>query len=498
MTRQAVFLVDSAATSWNGHHLEYLLRISAELTGDTVILANKRFATAGAPLVRVEPVFRYATHERGRYWVGPSRLAVTLVQGNSSETSSPRPECEPVQVRVRGAMEAIFNRVARLMRPTAPLFMMIAKRSTQARQFQADLEEAIGHSSKGHVLLSTSNEREIAGLMVFLAGATQMQGSIVLRTQPFSPVRFVDIPLEFAFGIMRTSVIRLAASRARLVADTPELCDLYSQVAGTPVKEVFPPAIAEPLIQSQGTRLLTAPGNREETRIAFCRGGVDEQELSRFGLETFRSDISSSEYARELNDCKGIILPYDDWAYRFRSSGVAMEALSAGAVPVIPAGTSMSRLVSRLTQEREQSHFGAAELLAGQLRRGSGIRISAGLSWREVRIRYQGPRRVAIHTFVCSSLGSDVVRHDLSQRSWCDSFLVPPEVDFTLDFKGDTRDVAVTLLHFDTNSCGGMVFRPKWLKLMLHRMPDANLSFGVREYVRDHFSPSRLASELIG
>jgi len=59
-------------------------------------------------------------------------------------------------------------------------------------------------------------------------------------------------------------------------------------------------------------------------------------------VETVDSGMDRTDYEAEMARCDGILLPYDAAAYSQGTSGIFSEAISAGCVPIVTAGTWMA------------------------------------------------------------------------------------------------------------------------------------------------------------
>ena len=77
-------------------------------------------------------------------------------------------------------------------------------------------------------------------------------------------------------------------------------------------------------------------------------------------VETFMGPVSDMEYARVLLESDVILLPYEASSYTTRSSGIFMEAIANGVVPVVTGGTWMSNIVEPARQmwlETKERHL---------------------------------------------------------------------------------------------------------------------------------------------
>jgi hypothetical protein len=79
----------------------------------------------------------------------------------------------------------------------------------------------------------------------------------------------------------------------------------------------------------------------DEPQIAAAREQL--RSYASTAITLLEEPLSSSAYRRLLHSGGLILLPYDRPAYRWRSSGILVEALAAGIPPVVPADTWLAR-----------------------------------------------------------------------------------------------------------------------------------------------------------
>jgi glycosyltransferase involved in cell wall biosynthesis len=175
-----------------------------------------------------------------------------------------------------------------------------------------------------------------------------------------------------------------AAGNVRFYADTEELSRQYEELAGLPFRTLPIPhthaAPRPPRAPAGPLHILYLGDARKEKgfhhlpaivrdlwtdcvatgRVAWTIQSNpaltdDEPEIraAREQLRGLASDavivlteaLNSDQYGRLLLSGDIILLPYDQAAYRWRSSGILVEALAAGIPPIVPADTWLARQV---------------------------------------------------------------------------------------------------------------------------------------------------------
>jgi hypothetical protein len=82
------------------------------------------------------------------------------------------------------------------------------------------------------------------------------------------------------------------------------------------------------------------------------------------------------KYTRQLAAADAILLAYDQARYRCRCSGVTLEAIASGGLPIVTGGGSMARLLAEPIAEHTATVTAASRALAGG--RTGRVRIRAG------------------------------------------------------------------------------------------------------------------------
>jgi len=224
------------------------------------------------------------------------------------------------------------------------------------------------------VFFHTITHAQLLGLAQWLAtsgAASALKLRLVVLLRFWHPFPAIVAPL---FKVAATALNALPHS-VRLCSDTFELAIAYGEMTGVPVDVVPIPHTAEeptttatpgaaPLISylghpriEKGSQLLV---EIVDEVLAACPAArfvlqqppsTDGHELAdqlkalqarRPGqIELADSDLSREDYNRHLSRSQIVLLSYDPNSYRYRSSGVFIEAAAAGKIVVVPARSSM-------------------------------------------------------------------------------------------------------------------------------------------------------------
>ena len=213
--------------------------------------------------------------------------------------------------------------------------------------------------------------------------------------------------------------------RVRLYADTEPLARLYGALAGVRVGCLPIPVVAAPERPRGETFRVTYLGDardekgfpllaevidhfieaRREGRMTFVlqshfntpRGDPGAAmararlEAEQAGVEMVGRALDASAYATLLGNADVLILPYDSEAYRNRSSGVLVEALSSGAPVVVTAGSWMASQV----QPYEQAHLEAVGVAADRRTAADGAIVLDPVQPGEILVVEVGPGAAA-------------------------------------------------------------------------------------------------------
>lgn len=81
-------------------------------------------------------------------------------------------------------------------------------------------------------------------------------------------------------------------------------------------------------------------------------------------LDLLAGPLDTVAYARELTAADVVLLPYDQGRYRSRCSGVVLEALAAGAVPIMTGGGWMARQIAAAVEKHAAAVVSRSRVLA--------------------------------------------------------------------------------------------------------------------------------------
>lgn len=98
--------------------------------------------------------------------------------------------------------------------------------------------------------------------------------------------------------------------------------------------------------------------------------------MPRERVDLLAGPLLGGEYTRQLVEADAILLAYDQARYRCRCSGVTLEAIASGGLPVVTGGGSMARLLAEPIAAHTATVVAASRILAGG--RADRVRIRAG------------------------------------------------------------------------------------------------------------------------
>jgi hypothetical protein len=415
-----LYLIDSSAKNSVGHNLEYLLRISETVASPYLILGNKELGPDKNPSYR--PTFEFATWDFGRFGFYKKDRKEQVTGESRTLRSS-------ISLLVT---EKVIETLATFIAKFAGRFIILSSRYTkQSRCFYRDLRNGLSDFETGStVLLSTMNARELVGLRRWANQFSKGSYSInVILRRPMLDLRsYYEIPFIFIDALIYISAIRELANEARFFADTPGLAARLTKRTVKTVEHV--PALGFELqinIPKGPLEIAIAPNLRSETRFS-------SQDLTFIPeLNAVREfSLDSKRYRDLLSTTKSILLPYDPLRYRLRSSGIFVEALTLGIIPVVPTGTSMSREISKLNSKVLQAPAFTVDLVMGG-------KIELG----------QFVQEDLIITLDANFYGSVVIEishdgfntrkstHDFFESHSRDSFFIRPSKQTSMSFKVD-------------------------------------------------------------
>jgi hypothetical protein len=98
--------------------------------------------------------------------------------------------------------------------------------------------------------------------------------------------------------------------------------------------------------------------------------------MPRDRVDLLGGPLMGEKYTRQLAAADAILLAYDQARYRCRCSGVTLEAIASGGLPIVTGGGSMARLLAEPIAEHTATVTAASRALAGG--RTGRVRIRAG------------------------------------------------------------------------------------------------------------------------
>lgn len=224
------------------------------------------------------------------------------------------------------------------------------------------------------VFFHTLSHKQLIGLAQWVTTSATLASKrpkLVFLFRFWHPFTSIVAPL-FKFG---ASVLKGVQLPVRICTDTIELSVAYGEMTGVPVDVVpiphtpgstgeRPEPGAGPLVSylghvrsEKGSHFLdavleTVIGSGVPVRFVVQRppAGEGDDLLAKLEairarspaqLELVESDLPWGEYNRQLDRSNIVLCSYDPTSYRYRSSGVFIEAASAGKIAVVPARSSL-------------------------------------------------------------------------------------------------------------------------------------------------------------
>jgi hypothetical protein len=371
MTSQSprLLIVDQSLRDMAGHHYEYnvaLFRAAAAAGVPILIGANISVQRLDVFGDNVRPWFERAWYESQG---APASGAAKPILGWLPQ---------PVRSRLGGLARRIIGNHRHAADPAE------AGSRFGAEVFNLIRTEQLG--SGDHVLVHTLNIGELDSLIeVARVDSGLPLIHVVLRRDAEEPS-----VASGPNGGIRGSFARLVSSRAaaaiiRLYADTEDLASQYDAlvpglgVAVLPIPHCLPSGRAAEHFTTLGPRRVVYLGDARgekgfhllpklvdavagrlfpDQRARFvvqCNASVagDEPELAQARrrlaayptnqVELITDQLDLSQFHNLICSSDIVLLPYDRRAYARRSSGILVQALAAGRVVVVPAGTWMAR-----------------------------------------------------------------------------------------------------------------------------------------------------------
>lgn len=318
-----------------------------------------------------------------------------------------------------------------LPRPPWEARHVARRREERIRAFAHDLAPALAELRSGDVfLLATASELEIAGLAQAIAAARPAPGIGWHALVHFPVYRGFtadfdrqDRRLAWARDLLRTA--RATVPELQLHATTEELAAQHARLAGGPVgmlpypiqsapvdadgdrrrgdglrvsclgdarpekgsqalPAIVAAALADPLLAGVRFAVQSNPGFDVRSRAAEHRAvsralaTLARQAAAGGPVDLLPGPLDGAGYARALAETDVMLLPYDQERYRVRCSGIVLESLASGVVPIVTGGGWMARQFAEPLRRHAAAIAARAEVL--DERRIDGPRLGAGLS----------------------------------------------------------------------------------------------------------------------
>lgn len=318
-----------------------------------------------------------------------------------------------------------------LPRPPWEARHVARRREERIRAFAHELAPFLDELRAGDVfLLATASELEIAGLVRAIAGVRPAPGIGWHALVHFPVYRGFaadydrqDRRLAWARELLRTA--RATVPELCLHATTEELAAQHARLVGGPVGVLpYPiqagavgvgkarqparglrvsclgdarpekgsqalPAIvaatlADPVLADVRFVVQSNPGFDVRSRAAEHRAvsralaTLARQAAAGGPVDLLPGPLDGAAYARALADTDVMLLPYDQERYRVRCSGIVLESLASGVVPIVTGGGWMARQLAAPLRRHAAAITARAEVL--DERRIDGPRLGAGRS----------------------------------------------------------------------------------------------------------------------
>lgn len=331
------------------------------------------------------------------------------------------------------------------------------RREERIATFARDLAPALAELRSGDVvLLATASELEIAGLARAIAGARPAPGIGWHALVHFPVYRgFVadydrqDSRLQWARDLLRAA--RALVPELQLHATTEELAAQHARLVGGPVgvlpypiqsalvgaggdhrhrgglrvsclgdarpekgsqalPAIVSAALADPLLAGVRFAVQTNLGFDVRSRAAEHRAvsralaTLTRQAAAGGPVDLLPGPLDAAAYARALAATDIMLLPYDQERYRVRCSGIVLESLASGVVPIVTGGGWMARQFAEPLRRHAAAAAARAEVLDERLiagpRLGGGRSLAIDMSAAAPRAADAGRQEiiaVAIH-----------------------------------------------------------------------------------------------------
>jgi glycosyltransferase involved in cell wall biosynthesis len=397
-----LILIDQSIKGLTGHHLEYALHVlrAAERAGYEPMLAtNRRFTQTADLSFSVFRQYKYG------YWDQPffsgrnaaMKSAYRFLRdfakcGKRKDGPHPGPlprgegtnECPHLGFVPRGEGTGL----KKLVRSAADCWKNFFSEPIRVGQFVRDTKSLLRRiqPARGDIIfLPGAGYVELEGAVRLLQcdAARRATWRLVFRRDPPELRSGHDASRLYA-NAFRRAADHISAGRMFFYTDTEELSAQYQMLSSLPFQTLPIPHTHSPAERARpaggplrilylgdarrekGYHLLPGiiraiwddaiaakraaltiqsnpPLTDDEPGIAAAREQL--RSLAGESLELLSDALSSEQYRRLLLSGDLVLLPYDAAAYRWRSSGVLVEALGAGIPAIVPADTWLAHQV---------------------------------------------------------------------------------------------------------------------------------------------------------
>jgi len=339
-----LIIIDQTLDSFHGHHAEYTLSVAfgAAKHLPVIVMANQRCSIKSTDSVEVLPVFRFA-------WTQPQRVRAPSVY-DPVVSFSPWPFLSDLRSGLElidaSPDDQVFIHSIGFAEVEDILALLLTNRQSKLPLFhillRRDLDELM--ISPIRFKRFSAHVRAFAELGLWPAGVRFYTDTDALTEQYSTAmgVQFETLPIPFSQATME------AALRARqtIGVKAPVLIG-YLGDARPEKGYQFLPAMVEKLMRDY---VLTGKARfRLQSNYNLPGGepGIPQAKraLKRFGpkaVELLDASLSQQDYYRHLAEMDIIVIPYLAERYARRSSGIFAQAVAAGKITVVPAGTSMA------------------------------------------------------------------------------------------------------------------------------------------------------------
>ena len=382
-------LVDHSLAGAAGHNLIYARRVLAAAATEG-FEASAGVGQQGADQDVGAPSFARFSQDVWRNNPAEGRLwhAAALLRRGSAIRSQPAAGTAPVRpVSKAGRPVAQAGRLTRIARALLSDVDAVVEERRSVRRFARELEDFLAEADldAGDIVymptVLAAELRALEQLLARSAPARRLRWRLMLRYAP--KARSVRAGLARAAGRLH----RRRDADVRFFSDTERLCAAYQRLCKTPFRllpvpvEAAPPLRAKPadvLVvgylgdsrDEKGFDLLPAViaevrRRRQDGRLKFliqlnlntlegdpgARMAMDALTASQGeDVELVEGPLSPDAYTALLRRSDIVLLPYRPHAYAERSSGILMEAITAGLPTVVTRGAWLEATIENASQ----------------------------------------------------------------------------------------------------------------------------------------------------